>query len=115
MAIERERHDRTNLESQMREKIRELVDLQQRYVSSVPISVAPHLTATSRSQDLTQQNEKLRLQLSEKDGTISTLTNAQRTHHQATVSLLGLLFFQNALRSAVFHQHGQEADEVIQL
>ena len=58
----------------------------------------------SRSHDLTQQNEKLRLQLSEKDGTITTLTNAQQTHHQATVRFLLLFFFfQNALRSAVFH------------
>ncbi|CAF0875908.1 unnamed protein product [Adineta steineri] len=59
-AIERERSDRANLESQIREKTREISDLQQ------------------KSQELLQFNEKLRLQLTEKEGTIATLTRAQQ-------------------------------------
>ncbi|CAF4359545.1 unnamed protein product, partial [Rotaria magnacalcarata] len=49
VAIERERHDRTSLENQIREKTRELADLQQRL------------------QELSQTNENLRFQLAEKD------------------------------------------------
>ncbi|CAF1180879.1 unnamed protein product [Adineta ricciae] len=69
-AIERERNDRTNLESQIREKSREIADLKQ------------------KSQDLAELNEKLRLQLAEKDGTINTLARAKQTHQQATVCLV---------------------------
>ncbi|CAF3320875.1 unnamed protein product [Rotaria socialis] len=64
-AIERERHDRTSLENQIREKTRELADLQQRL------------------QELSQTNEKLRFQLAEKDGTITTLTRATQIQSQA--------------------------------
>ncbi|CAF4826729.1 unnamed protein product [Rotaria sp. Silwood1] len=63
---ERERHDRTNLESQIREKTREISDLQQRL------------------QEISLLNEKLRFQLAEKDGTITTLTRANQIQHQAT-------------------------------
>jgi hypothetical protein len=41
-----------------------------------------------RSQELSQLNEKLRLQLAEKEGTITTLTRAHQTQHQSTVSLI---------------------------
>ncbi|CAF1412135.1 unnamed protein product [Rotaria sp. Silwood1] len=67
---ERERHDRTNLESQIREKTREISDLQQRL------------------QEISLLNEKLRFQLAEKDGTITTLTRANQIQHQATVSFI---------------------------
>ncbi|CAF4083580.1 unnamed protein product [Rotaria magnacalcarata] len=64
VAIERERHDRTSLENQIREKTRELADLQQRL------------------QELSQTNENLRFQLAEKDGTITTLTRATQIQSQ---------------------------------
>lgn len=44
-----------------------------------------------RSQELSQLNEKLRLQLAEKEGTITTLTRAHHTQHQASVSFEKLL------------------------
>ncbi|CAF4135726.1 unnamed protein product, partial [Rotaria sp. Silwood2] len=65
-ASERERHDRTNLESQIREKTREISDLQQRL------------------QETSLLNEKLRFQLAEKDGTITTLARANQIQNQAT-------------------------------
>ncbi|CAF0803068.1 unnamed protein product [Rotaria sp. Silwood1] len=58
---ERERIDRTNLESQIREKTREIADFQQRF------------------HELSQLNEKLRMKLTEKENTITSLTRANQT------------------------------------
>ncbi|CAF4163203.1 unnamed protein product, partial [Rotaria sp. Silwood2] len=58
---DRERSDRTNLESQIREKTREIADLQQRF------------------QELSQINEKLRMKLTEKENTITSHTRANQT------------------------------------
>ncbi|CAF3522757.1 unnamed protein product [Rotaria sp. Silwood1] len=65
---ERERIDRINLESQIRENTREIADFQQRF------------------HELSQLNEKLRMKLTEKENTITSLTRANQT----TVSLLSL-------------------------
>ncbi|CAF3848033.1 unnamed protein product [Rotaria sordida] len=58
---ERERSDRTNLESQIREKTRDIFDLQHRF------------------QELLQLNEKLHFKLTEKENTIISLTRANPT------------------------------------
>lgn len=39
-----------------------------------------------RTQDLTQLNDKLRLQLAEKDGTITTLTRTNQSQQKVVVS-----------------------------
>jgi hypothetical protein len=44
--------------------------------------------------ELSQLNEKLRLQLAEKEGTISTLTRTNQAQQKATVSFI----FDNALK-----------------
>jgi len=44
--------------------------------------------------ELSQLNEKLRLQLAEKEGTISTLTRTNQAQQKATVSFI----FNNALK-----------------
>ncbi|CAF4860155.1 unnamed protein product, partial [Rotaria sp. Silwood1] len=58
---ERERIDRINLESQIRENTREIADFQQRF------------------HELSQLNEKLRMKLTEKENTITSLTRANQT------------------------------------
>jgi hypothetical protein len=41
-----------------------------------------------RLQELSQLNEKLRLQLAEKEGTISTLSRTNQTQYRVTVSFI---------------------------
>jgi hypothetical protein len=43
---------------------------------------------TFRLQELSQLNEKLRLQLAEKEGTISTLSRTNQTQYKVTVSFI---------------------------
>lgn len=85
VAAERERTDRTNCETQIKDKNREIADLQQRYLIALFLNNSILLTniCLFRLQDLSQLNERLRSQLNEKDDKITSLTYA----NQSTVSL----------------------------
>ncbi|CAM4772379.1 unnamed protein product [Rotaria magnacalcarata] len=66
---ERERSDRANCDSQIREKTREITELQQRL------------------QELSQINERLRIQLNEKDGAITNLTRGNQLTENSSANV----------------------------
>ncbi len=73
------------LEKQIRDKTRDIADLQQRFI--VYSNTRLYLRIF-RVHDLSQVNERLRLQLTEKEGTITTLARTNQIQQKAPVSLM---------------------------